>query len=288
MSGVTPIHREWFRALHDLVSIARDRLTIASPFITSSGADSITKLISADLRENGRLNIITDLSPAHVCDGALEPVALQHMMAATANAYLWHIPRFHAKIYLADHTRAIVTSGNLTTGAFYRNVEYGFEINDSELVTLIDDDLTDTISLGVNVGAEQLAEYVDVAINVRERFRQQQTTVDPALKRAFTNAIQTAEDDLIRFRLAGGAMHRVFAKTIVYLLRKYGPLRTSALHEHIQRLHPDLCDDSVDRVIDGKHYGKKWKHAVRTAQQQNKRLGLIRNEGELWYVMGQD
>jgi hypothetical protein len=43
-----------------------------------------------------------------------------------------------------------------------------------------------------------------------------------------------------------------------------------------------LCDDEVDRVIDGRHFGKKWKHAVRTAQQHLRRKGLIALEGELW------
>jgi phosphatidylserine/phosphatidylglycerophosphate/cardiolipin synthase-like enzyme len=286
MYGVTPIHRGWQLALNDLVSAARQHLVIAVPFITGHGAHSITAMLDINLREQGRVDIITDLSPSHVCDGVLEPAAIQHMMAATTNAALWHVPRLHAKVYLADHIRAIVTSGNLTAGAFYRNVEYGFDIIDSELVSSIDSDLMDIKFLGVVVGSQQLAEYVEVADKVRESFQRQQNTVDPALKRAFTNAIQIAEDDLIRLRLAGGAVHTVFAKTILFLLRKHGPLKTSNIHQLIQQLHPDLCDDSVDRVIDGKCFGKKWKHAVRTAQQQNKRLGLINNEGELWHVTG--
>jgi hypothetical protein len=37
----------------------------------------------------------------------------------------------------------------------------------------------------------------------------------------------------------------------------------------------DLCDNTVDRVIDGKRFGKKWKHAVRSAQQHLKRQQKI-------------
>ena len=51
-------------------------------------------------------------------------------------------------------------------------------------------------------------------------------------------------------------------------------MSTEDLYSSIADLHPDLCDDSVDRVIDGKRFGKKWKHAVRTAQQQLKRKGI--------------
>lgn len=80
-------------------------------------------------------------------------------------------------------------------------------------------------------------------------------------------------------------MHTVFAKTIEYLLRRHGALSTVQMHPLIQRLHPDLCDDSVDRVIDGKHYGKKWKHAVRTAQQQLKKTETISLSDGLWTLL---
>jgi len=52
----------------------------------------------------------------------------------------------------------------------------------------------------------------------------------------------------------------------------------------IEAIHPDLCDNSVDRVIDGKRFGKKWKHAVRTAQQQLKKQGLVRLANDRWMI----
>jgi hypothetical protein len=52
----------------------------------------------------------------------------------------------------------------------------------------------------------------------------------------------------------------------------------------IQRIHADLCDDSIDRVIDGEHFGKKWKHAVRTAQQQLKKRGEIHLRDGRWHL----
>jgi hypothetical protein len=53
----------------------------------------------------------------------------------------------------------------------------------------------------------------------------------------------------------------------------------------IENIHPDLCDNTVDRVIDGKRFGKKWKHAVRTAQQQLKREGLVALSGGRWLLV---
>jgi len=51
----------------------------------------------------------------------------------------------------------------------------------------------------------------------------------------------------------------------------------------VQQIHPDLCDDTIDRVIDAVHFGKKWKHYVRNAQQALKRKGLIDFDGQRWF-----
>lgn len=56
------------------------------------------------------------------------------------------------------------------------------------------------------------------------------------------------------------------------------------MHPRIQALLPDLCDDQTDRVIDGKHFGKLWKHHVRSAQQHLKRAGIITYKGGLWVL----
>ena len=61
-------------------------------------------------------------------------------------------------------------------------------------------------------------------------------------------------------------------------------MSTEQLHLYVQQIHPDLCDDSIDRVIDGKHYGKKWKHYVRNSQQHLKAKGLIELTNGNWHL----
>jgi hypothetical protein len=131
-----------------------------------------------------------------------------------------------------------------------------------------------------------LASYSAAARDVRYAFKQQQSSATRALRLEFQRKVRVAEDELVRLRLAGGAMHTVFAKTIFYLLGKHGPMLTEQLYSKIESIHPDLCDNSVDRVIDGKSFGKKWKHAVRTAQQQLKRRGLITLHDGRWTLTG--
>lgn len=175
-----------------------------------------------------------------------------------------------------------MTSGNLTAGAFYRNREYGIEIRDPEMVTTIVNHFDALRTMGAHVTREQLSRYTHAALQLREAYVRQQQSANKRAIAMLRDAMRVAEDDLIRIRLAGGAMHTVFSKTIRYLLQKHGNLTTVQLHGLIKELHPDLCDDSIDRVIDGQHFGKKWKHAVRTAQQYLKKKGEAAYEDGLW------
>lgn len=282
MITIRCLQRDWKIALVELICSAQSELVVTAPFITSDGTELVQSHLSLAMRERGRLQLITDLSPAHVCDGSLDPEAISLLAHRHPRFVLWHVPALHAKVYVADDSRAIVTSGNLTASAFSRNIEYGVEITDSRVVRQIRLDIADYQSIGVSVPSDAMDRYAHIARRVRETFVRQNSKIDIALRRAFNDAKRTAEVELVRLRLSGGAMHTVFAKTIELLLARRGPLPTVAIHTLVKQLHPDLCDDSVDRIIDGKRFGKKWKHAVRTAQQQLKKRGKIDFDGEVW------
>ncbi|MCA1626715.1 MAG: phospholipase D family protein [Acidobacteria bacterium] len=197
---------------------------------------------------------------------------------------MWHLPRLHAKVYVADVNRAIITSGNLTAGGLALNYEYGIEISDQSVVEDIRRDITAYANLGASITTEQLVTYCQVADKVRAAFRKQQTSAAKSIRREFARALRGAEDELVRLRLMDGAIHTVFAKTILYLLGQHGPLKTEKLHTMIEVIHPDLCDNSMERIIEGKRFGKKWKHVVRTAQQNLKKKGLIALDSGCWFV----
>jgi hypothetical protein len=76
----------------------------------------------------------------------------------------------------------------------------------------------------------------------------------------------------------------LFSDAVIYVLSK-GPLTTQELHQRIQRLLPDLCDDSVELIINGERFGKRWKHGVRNAQQFLKKSGTIRFDGRRWSLI---
>jgi hypothetical protein len=164
----------------------------------------------------------------------------------------------------------------------FSNYEYGVGVDDGTVVAQIELDLLEYAALGARVEGTELANFCEFSLQAREAFREQMKTVAESARAKFAMKVRDAEDQLVRLRLARGACHTVFAKTIVYVLRRNGPLDTARMHPLIEKIHPDLCDNTVDRVIDGKRYGKKWKHAVRTAQQMLKREGVIELRGGNW------
>lgn len=279
-----PLGRNWYDTLAELVAGVKTELLVSSPYVTQEGVDLVTKNLSPATRSEARLRFLTDLSPLNICQGSTDPRALQSLMEAVSNVQIAHLPRLHAKVYVADSDRAIVTSGNLTNAGLLLNYEYGLETTDHTLVEEIQHDIVAYSELGAAVLPQRLAAYCQIVDRVRATYRRQQATVVKSVRQEFNEAFRLAEDELIRLRLAGGALHTVFAKTILYLLQCHGPLSTIQLHPMIEVIHPDLCDNSVDRVIDGKRFGKKWKHAVRTAQQQLKKQGLVRLADDRWMI----
>jgi len=276
--------RDWKSNLASLFGSVTSQLVISSPYVTRDGTSYLLSYLPRAGINSINLRLVTDLSAVNIYQGATDPDALRILADTVPNFKLLHLPKLHAKVYISDYHNAIVTSANLTEGGLNRNYEYGLFTDCTPLIHQILEDITEYSDLGALVTSENLLEYCRIAEKLKTTFKKQQLSIRSALQKEFEHCVLSAEDNLIRLRLAGGAMHTVFAKTILYLLRRYGPMPTTDSHPKIQRIHPDLCDDNVDRVIDGKRFGKKWKHAVRTAQQQLKKQGLVRFADGRWRI----
>jgi len=281
------LQRDLKEGLTRLVSRARNDLLVCSPFVGRTGADLVALNLTGAFRKSGHLSLITDLSPLNVCQSSTDPAALEALSNSVRHTTFRHLPRLHAKVYVADEQVAIVTSANLTAGGLFRNYEYGIELSDCTLVRRMRKDILEYAELGAVVGRLELKAYCSAAIRLRGAFERNRRSVSADLQKEFKEKIRTVADDLIRLRLGEGALHTVFGKTIQYLLRRYGPMTTRRLHPLVASIHPDLCDDTVDRIIDGKRFGKKWKHAVRTAQQDLKKKGIIEFDGREWRTRSQ-
>jgi len=277
--------RDWKTDLARIFASVNSQLVISSPYVTRDGTSYLLSHLPHDRMNSINLRLVTDLSSVNIYQASTDPDALRILADMVPNLKLFHLPKLHAKVYVSDYHSAVITSANLTAGGLDRNYEYGLFIDSTNLVRQIYEDITEYSDLGALVTTENLLEYCKIAEKLKATFRKQQLSIRFAMQKEFEHCVLSAEDSLIRLRLAGGAMHTVFAKTILYLLRRYGPMKTTDLHPKIQQIHPDLCDDNIDRVIDGKHFGKKWKHAVRTAQQQLKSRGLVKFTDGRWELL---
>lgn len=265
----------WQQAFEAVLASATDSLTLCAPYITEHGTNIVRSMHAQQGGSKPRALVLTDLSPLAICAGATDPAAIAGLRAVFPASRSVHLPRLHAKVYVANRARAIVTSGNLTYGGLVCNHECGLLIDDPMSAAHIDDEVSAYADLGADVDNATLDEMCGLAADARAAYRAQTASASRASTRRLRAVLRSASDTLVRARLAGGPVHTVFARTIEFLLRRHGPLSTETMHPLIQNMHPDLCDDTVDRVIDGKRFGKKWKHAARSAQQQLKKRGTI-------------
>jgi phosphatidylserine/phosphatidylglycerophosphate/cardiolipin synthase-like enzyme len=275
----------WERAFRQLVSSVENDLLLVSPFVKTW----CTQQITADLELRGvqndvRVVVLTNLRPESVLNGSMDLEALTQLSECLPKLELTHLPSLHAKAYIADGRIAIVTSGNLTEPGISRNIEYGVALTDEAIVSEIRRDFDRYALLGARVSAEEVGALVDELRELKSLFNKAEQTIRAQARRAFKQKLEATHIQLLRHRAKGKTTNAILADTILFLLEK-GPLRTVELHPLIQSLHPDVCDDSIDRVIDGMNFGKRWKHYVRNAQQLLKREGRIGYDGERWHLM---
>jgi phosphatidylserine/phosphatidylglycerophosphate/cardiolipin synthase-like enzyme len=276
------LNKNWSKSLSSFFAAAKDEVFISSPYATIDGSNFLLKNTSKDFQQNGKLVFLTNLSPQNISQGSTDPNAFDILQKSITNFSIWHLPNLHAKVYVTDKSKAIVTSGNFTAGGFYNNYEYGLKINDPTYSKLIYEDVFSYSQLGSNINNQILKTYIEISDEIKQSVKLQQKEIKTSLSKKFNELLHQAENQLIAERLNVGPVQNIFSKTILYILNKNGALNTEQIHNYVKQIHPDLCDDSIDRVIDGKHFGMKWKHFVRNSQQHLKRNGFIELNNGLW------
>lgn len=230
---------------------------ICSPYITQPPVRALVKsLAERGLQDMVQVSVLTDVSLPNIVGGATDLSALLYLYDSLAHVQVTYLPRLHAKVFIADGETAVVGSANFTEGGASRNYEYGIRISDAPLVQRIHDDLSHYASLGGLAAAPQLRLLQAEIKPLEEAARKAQKELRQSAPKVLQEQERTAQDSLVRLRVAGRSVNALFSDTILYLLARRS-MTTDELNSHIQQIHPDLCDDDIDRVIDGKHYGKK-------------------------------
>jgi hypothetical protein len=272
----------WGQHFDLLIEEAVSSLVISSPYIGRGPCDRILAIKSKTQRiKPFSILLLTDLSRNTLLSGATDVSAICDMAEAFPQMEVRFLPSIHAKVYIADEKLAVITSANMTNGGLLNNFEYGVKLADRNLVRRIKHDITEYAALGTKITHYKLQFLSRISSELNGIRTKAEKSIKGQLRAEFEQQLKNFDEEIIRVRAAGRAPHAIFADAIIYLL-KLRPMATVELHPLIQRIHPDLCDNSIDRVIDGRHFGKKWKHAVRTAQQYLKKKGLIELRGDKW------
>lgn len=272
----------WRHEFERLLETVNSSLILCAPYVSAGPC----KALADHMVRRGRstsvdVRIVTDLCRDNLLSGVTDVRALLGLVRAIPRTTVRFLPSLHAKVYIADETLAIITSSNLTDSGMLRNIEYGVLLDEPQIVAAVRTDLLQYSQLGSPVDQVQLETFARITDDLRDISRTLQRSASRRLREEFERRCVAADVQILRTRTAGRTAHAIFADAILHLLRS-GPMRTVDLHRSIRSIHPDLCDDSIDRVIDGQHFGKKWKHGVRTAQVFLRRAGRIERTGNHW------
>lgn len=283
-ASVELLESPWATTFYNLVSTAEEELLVASPFISSKPLEKVIEIIEdKQSLDSVYVSIVTNLAVDSLLRGSIDVAALLHLAQSIPNSTITYLPSLHAKIYVVDNKAAVITSANLTNSGLVGNHEYGVLLRDPMFVSKVRIDLTRFASLGNKVSLDTLAALAQATQELKATRQQADKSITTKLRVAFEQRTEAAKLELFKARAKGKTTHGIFYDTVLYLLEREGPLRTVELHPLVQHIHPDLCDDTIDRVIDGVHFGKKWKHYVRNAQQALKRKGHVDFDGQRWF-----
>ncbi len=282
------VRSPWTIQFESLIGQAADDLVVSSPFVSRGACERLIECVDKQGRSQSlRLTLVTNLSLDNLIAGATNVNAILEVAGRLPLTNVRFIPTLHAKVYVADNARAIITSANLTNGGLYRNLEYGIEIDDPATVSEIRKDVEDYAALGPLVPVAILASLAQAADRVVAERQIVEQDATREVRAKLRELLQTASDTVLGARTAGRSLTAILQDTVIYLLAR-GPMSTPEIHARIKQIHPDLCDDTVDRVIEGRSYGKRWKHSVRTAQSHLKEQGSIILQDGFWRLAKSD
>lgn len=274
----------WRPEFERLVAVARRSLLLAAPFIKRDEADRVCGAIDSGIE----VLTLANLDVRSVAAAALDISALVRLAEGTERARVVALSNLHAKVYVADDSEAIVTSGNLTRSGLDSNLEYGVFLSDRGVVRRIRSDLLSFACLGAEADASALSALIPVETDLRDAHTGIERRTASEAGRRFADAVRKAKPRFGAIQVGQRTAHAVFAEAIRFVLRR-GPRRTKEIHREVQELIPALCDDTEILFIRGERYGKAWKRRLRHAQQHLGRKGLIAYDAstQTWGLVGE-
>lgn len=115
-------------------------LKLCAPYIKQHVIHEILQRKQA----NTRLTVVTSSNLAVFSTKGSDVSAIRTLLEN--NVQVFNYQNLHAKIYLFDDRKALITSANLTNGGLYHNYEYGLLLDEEKSVDQIETDFNDMVA----------------------------------------------------------------------------------------------------------------------------------------------
>lgn len=235
----------------------------ACPFIKAN----IAKLILDNISTKSKTSLLTNYKLANFYRGSSDIVALKSFIQKQVPVR--NFPGLHAKTYIFDSDRAIVTSANLTLGGLQNNYECGVLLHDSNIVGQLRADFLQIFENEekVSIVTEEILSTTESIIakvpkEKRIKFEKSEKDLFPRYEPEddlYDGGITTIVDTLSGWRLDTFNVVSQIPANIFKLEQIY------AYKQHLQKLHPE------NRNIEAK---------IRQQLQELRDLGLIEFLGQ--------
>jgi hypothetical protein len=254
----------WKDELLGLVSRAEVSIKIAAPFVKKD----VCREVLSQKQGSVQVELVTAFKLASVHAGALDLEAMEDILGQ--QGLVRNLARLHAKIYLFDQKKAVVSSANLSSGGLLNNFEYGLLTDDEAVVQAIAQEFSawaadQTVGL---VRAEHLTKAKEILSNIKR--------IAPPRIPAFSfthpeqNLLVEASDPL-RASLRGWALDvfnclhtmskQEFSASDIYAfesdLKQKHP-ENNTVRDQIRKQLQELRDIGLVEFLDRGQYRKLW------------------------------
>ncbi len=118
------------KTFYKLIKESESQLLLCAPYIKKEVIKEILNL----KKEGTTLSVITSAKAANFVSGSSDVEAIEMLIDNKISVINYQ--RLHAKIYLFDNKKALITSANLTNHALFHNYEYGVLVHEDEKETI--------------------------------------------------------------------------------------------------------------------------------------------------------
>lgn len=135
------IQPPWENYFLSRIQTLESSLLLVSPYIKYLTAALIYAVLQRRRDTSLSIQILTRINIQDLNEGASDLEAFEQLLQLSElpgiDGSMKYISNLHAKVYIFDHSSAIITSSNLTPSGMKSNIEYGIELTDSAAVQQI-------------------------------------------------------------------------------------------------------------------------------------------------------